>query len=233
MLRQRLYLVFFVICSWQNSGYCAEVRDFQTWTNITALGSFNKNDERIAPFSYWLETQQRVGDNASRLSQLLLRPGLGYALTTNTSLWLGYAWVYTSRPFTKRPFEENRIWQQLLWIKQGQHLNLMSRTRMEQRFLENQSRVAYRARQLVKIAIPFERAPKFSVISSDELFWHKNNFVGRNSRGFDQNRFFIGIGYKVTSVATFEMGYMNQYIRRVGVPNFLTNILSINCFLNF
>jgi hypothetical protein len=211
---------------------CSTEKDFQSWINITANGNFHKQDKTSSRIKYWLEGQQRIGDDSTHFTQTLFRPGIGYALTVNLSLWLGYAWVYTGYPLTSKPFEENRIWQQLLWIKTTRYLTWMSRTRMEQRFLENNSKTALRARQLLKISIPLNHYKKFSFVSSNELFWHKNNFIGRNSSGFDQNRLFIGFGYQINPQIITEIGYMNQYIRRFGVPNFLSNIISVNFFLS-
>ncbi len=209
--------------------HAATQHDLQSWLNGTAIGSF-PNDTRL---KYWLEGQQRIGNDISSPTQTLLRPGLGYAINSNTSLWVGYGWVYTGHPLTTTPFEENRIWQQLLWIKTTKYLTALSRTRMEQRFLENNAKTAFRARQLVKISVPLKAYSKYSVVSSDELFFHKNNFIGKNSRGFDQNRFFIGMGYQFNPTVITEIGYMNQYIRRFGVPNFLANIISINFYFSY
>lgn len=214
------------------SAACATQQDMQSWLNVTATGSFPKPDKTASSLKYWLEGQERFGDDSARFSQTLLRPGLGYALNANTSLWLGYAWVYSGRPLTSKSFAENRIWQQLLWVKSTRYLTFTSRTRMEQRFLENNPKTAYRARQLIKLSLPLPTYTQFSLVSSDELFWHKNNFVGKNSQGFDQNRFFIGFGYKFNPQVTTEVGYMNQSIRRFGVPNFLANILSVSFFLS-
>jgi len=202
--------------------------DFQTWLNITAIGTVQKQDKTPSKIKYWLEGQERVGDDSSRTTQTLARTGLGYALTNNLSLWLGYGWIHTSYPLTRSPFEENRIWEQLLWTKTYSQFTLTSRTRLEQRFLENTHKTAYRARQLFKIVIPLHQNSKISLVSSDELFIHKNNFSGTASRGFDQNRAFIGFGYRFNPSLVTEIGYMNQYIRRVGVPNFVANIASIN-----
>ncbi|WP_242604564.1 DUF2490 domain-containing protein [Legionella fairfieldensis] len=239
MTRIRKYLLcglaFFTLIH-SPEGVCTTERDFQSWLNLTVTGNFSKENTSWHAFKYWLEGQERIGDDSSRFSQTLLRTGLGYSITRNTSIWLGYAWIHTGIPFTRVPFKENRIWQQLLWIKSNPHFTFSSRTRTEQQFfLEHRLKVAYRIRQLVKIMVPFQYYPHFSFVSHDEVFWHTNNFIGKNGRGFDQNRFFIGIGYKTHANAVFstEMGYMNQYIRRFEVPNFLSNILSINFFLNF
>ena len=202
-------------------------RDFQTWINTTVIGSLCPSK----PVKYWLEGQERMGDDSTRYTQTLLRAGLGYAMTKNTSLWLGYAWIYTGLPLTMAPFEEDRFWQQLLWVKTTPYFILMSRTRAEQRFLENRPKTAYRLRELVKLSVLIQPSSTLSFVTSDEVFWHKNNFIGRNSRGFDQNRFFVGLGFKPNNVFVAEIGYMNQTIRRFGVPNFLAHIASINFFL--
>lgn len=206
--------------------------DFQTWLNVTAIGNFTKADKSKSRFKYWLENQERIGDHSEHFTQIMARPGLGYALTDNLSLWVGYGWIYTGYPLTTQSFEENRIWEQLLWIKKMPRFLFMSRTRLEQRFLENNPKTAYRARQLLKFMLPLTHYPQWSVVSSDELFLHKNNFVGKNSRGFDQNRFFIGMAYTFNQTLTTEMGYMNQYIRRFGVPNFNADILAVNFILS-
>jgi hypothetical protein len=225
-----LLLVSLICFTYTLQASCTTTRDFQSWINITAVGTIPEKDKAPGPLRYWLEGQQRMGDDSSRLTQTLIRPGIGYALTSNTSLWIGYAWIHTGLPLTSSPFAEDRIWQQLLWVKTTQHLTFSSRTRLEQRFLENSPNTAYRARELIKLSIPWKPESKLSFVGSNELFWHKNNFVGRNTRGFDQNRLFVGFGYKINPALTTECGYMNQYIRRSGVPNFLANIVSINFF---
>lgn len=226
-----VFLGLIVIVGWSKSAFALE-RDFQNWLNLTTIGKFYSDDKVFSHLRYWLEGQQRLGANSSRYSQILLRPGLGYALTQNTSIWLGYAWIYTGPPNSSSPFEENRIWQQLLWVKTYPYLTLTSRTRTEQRFLENNPKTAYRIRELVKVFAPIKNNGRLAFVTSDEIFFHKNNFVGTNSQGFDQNRFFIGLGYEVNSFTIAEMGYMNQYIRRFGVPDFLANILGINVYLS-
>lgn len=210
----------------------AEITDMQSWWSSTIVGAIHK-DNSITHFKYWLEGQDRFGDDSSRSSQRFVRPGLGYVLNETTSIWLGYAWIYTGVPLTKTPFVEQRIWQQLLWVKNYPQLTLSSRTRLEQRFLDNNPKTGWRVRQMIKMVSPLTNYPKLSVVGSDEVFWHKNNFVGQNNKGLDQNRFFIGLGYKINSSITIESGYLNQFIHRRAAPNFLANIISTTLSLNF
>ena len=78
------------------------VEDFQTWGNITATGSLSAINPKL---KWWLEGQGRFGNDSSRFSQGIIRPGVGYALNEKTTVWLGYAWIPTSLPFAgQSPF---------------------------------------------------------------------------------------------------------------------------------
>ena len=200
----RSCLLLLSLISIATEGRCATQRDFQTWLNLLVTGNFSKESKAFKRFKYWLEGQERLGDDSSRLSQTISRTALGYDLTKKASLWVGYAWIKTGLPFTTKPFIENRSWEQFLWTNKTKRWTFSSRTRMEQRFTKNR-KVAYRARQQIKLSIPFKNHPKLSFVSSEELFWHKNNYIGKNGKGFDQNRFFIGLGYKVNSKITTIM----------------------------
>ncbi|KTC93760.1 DUF2490 domain-containing protein [Legionella drozanskii] len=227
-------LTICILLCWLEEGECAVQRDFQTWPNVLAIGRFSHADTGFGRIRVWLEAQQRIGDDSSKFTQILFRPGLGYALTKNLSMWMGYGWIRTGVPLTNAPFGEHRIWEQLLWEKTNPHFTFISRTRLEQRYFQNRFKMAFRVRQLLRLVVPLDDRSRFSFVSNDELFWHHNDYIGRkNSEGFDQNRYFIGLGYKINTNATTEIGYMNQYIRRFDVPNFLAHIVSVNLFLNF
>jgi hypothetical protein len=158
-------------------------------------------------------------------------PGLGYALNENASLWLGYAFVPTMEPFATQDFNEHRIWQQFLWTGKTFLGAFTSRSRFEQRFM-NQPDTAYRFRQMFKLSYPLSFAPDFSLVGSDELFVNVNT-TGTIYSGFEQNRVFTGLGYNFDEHIKAEIGYMNQYIRRVERADRMTHILSLNLLLNY
>jgi len=205
--------------------------DFQTWTNITANGSFGLLDPRLTKYRFWLEGQGRFGNDSTTLSQGILRPGLGYSLTDTASVWLGYAFIPTMEPFTQTDFNENRIWQQLLWTPQTPFGPITSRTRFEQRFTRAPD-VSYRFRQMVRYAYPLDFAPGFMLVGWDEIFLNLNS-TGTFTAGFDQNRVFVGVGYNIDEHVRTELGYMNQYIYRDTTEDFMTHALSANLFLNY
>jgi hypothetical protein len=215
----------------------AEVsEDFQTWGNITATGNFGPFNPEWKNFKYWLEGQGRFGDDTSRFSQSVIRLGLGYAINNKTSIWTGFAWAPTSKPFTQNPFNEYRMWQQLLWSDTYSFASAALRFRIEERFFDiaHSDDVAFRFRQLAKLTLPIPFAPPaFSFVLTNEIFVHLNNTDQGLKRGFDQNRAFAGIGYRFNPETVMEVGYMNQYIGKHKQADQMQHILSINLYFNF
>ncbi len=203
-------------------------QDFQFWGNVTAIGPLSGS------VRYWLEGQGRFGDDATRISQLLVRPGIGYALNNTSSIWLGYAYINTQFPFTRAAVDENRIWQQYMWVNNYSWGRAISRTRLEQRFIESVTRTGWRFRQFARIERTFGKNSKAYVAIAEELFVQLNNTrIQGSNTGFDQNRIFIGVGYLPTRNVLFEVGYQNQYIRRINDSNYMGNYLASNLIFNF
>jgi len=221
--------------------------DFQVWGNVTALGNFgaiNPSNPELKKFRWWLEGQGRFGNDATQFTQSLIRPGLGYAITDKMVAWVGYAWAPTAEPLaTKHPFDEHRLWEQVTWADNFPFGRLTWRSRFEQRWFDHMvpdpgpNAVAHRFRQLIKLAVPLPAIdPNLSFIIQDELFINMTTaHPGWITQGFDQNRGFVGLGYKVNQYATVELGYMNQLINRPhsARPDQMMHILGANLFLNF
>lgn len=205
--------------------------DFQTWAAITATGTLGALSSSLQSFRYWMEGQGRFGNDSSSLSQGMVRPGLGYALNSNASLWLGYAYAPTMEPFTTDSFNEQRLWQQFLWSDKASIGNYSSRTRFEERFI-GQPDTAYRFRQMFKLAYPLPFAQDFSLVGWDEVFVNLNN-TGTVHAGLDQNRLFAGLGYNFDEHIRTELGYMNQYIQKSEAADRISHILSLSLFLNY
>jgi hypothetical protein len=231
---QRLrHLLPTILLSVPHLASAESLEDFQTWGNVTAVGGFGFIDPEFKSLRYWLEGQGRFGEDTSRLSQSIVRPALGYAINENASVWLGYAWIFTDRPFTGRRFDENRIWQQFLWTQRTALGTFTSRTRLEQRFAETGNDVGWRFRQFVKLSVPLDFAPDFSLVGWEEIYVRINKADWSGDDGFDQNRLFVGLGYNFNKEIRTEVGYMNQYIRRAEAPDRISHVLSMNLYLNY
>jgi hypothetical protein len=229
----KLFILIILLAS-VSSSFSAELHDEQSWWSALAMGPIYKGSERTK-FKFWLEGIQRLGDYNSRSTQRLLRPGLGFMLNENTSVWLGFAWIETGVPLSQETVGEKRIWQQLLWVKKYFYLTLTSRLRFEQRFISNNPVVSWRIRELLKMVVPFSSNQKWSLVGSSETFAHNSYNYSKETyvTGFDQNRFFMGIGHKFNKAVSLEVGYLNQFINRHNNPHFLSNNIATNLIVNF
>lgn len=214
-----------------------DVQDFGTWGAITSTGNFgfiNPDNPTLAKLKWWAEGQGRFADDSSKFSQAIVRPGIGYQVTDTISVWAGYAWTPTTTPYVNNTYDEHRAWQQLIWSDKFSWGRVTSRSRLEQRFVPDHigNDMANRYRHLLKAAIPLSFAPGFSYIIQSEAFVGLNDTDWVPRRGFDQNRFFTGLGYAFNKNISAEVGYMNQYIIRRGA-NYMGHNLVVNLFMNF
>jgi Protein of unknown function (DUF2490) len=184
------------------------------------------------PFSgrlgIYAEAQLRRSDFLASPKQVLLRPGLVYQLTRGIEAALGYAYQRTSPNGgfpTPIPVSEHRIWEQILLQDRSAGVQLEHRYRLEHRW---QSRIdsstepphaqgwvqTNRARYQLRLTGP---------ISADSLgnstaYWafSEEPFIsfGKQvkSNVFDQNRAFVGFGYRWSDALRVEAGYLMQVI---------------------
>ena len=174
-------------------------------------------------FGFWLDVHYRqTGDFFDRPFQFLFRPALSGYIRDNVRVMGGYAFINhfpaegleTSRP-------EHRAWEQIWWNQKYKDFSLLQWLRLEQRFLRNiandelqdgylrTNRIRYNA--LFTIPLKGKEMVKgtpFAIVSN-ELFINFGKNIVYNT--FDQNRFFVGLGYQVTPNANLQFGYMNVY----------------------
>lgn len=176
-----------------------------------------------------LEGQARRAELGDDWQQLLLRPGVNYQLTPDTMLSMGYGYVETQR-YGDFPalhdFPEHRFWQQVAHNRKWLGLDWTHRLRLEQRWIgemEKDSggdwdvdrwRYENRLRYMLRANLPLTPSKNTYLTMSDEIFMNFGSNVKGNE--FDQNRAFIGIGYKFDPTTKLEVGFMEQTVQRRG-----------------
>ena len=170
-------------------------------------------------------------DDTGGFNQSIIRPGLGYAFAEDQAVWAGYGWIRTS-PVVGADFDEHRIWQQWTATPSCGDWKFLHRSRFEQRWVETGDDVGLRWRQLARGQLVLSQCPQWSLVLWDEVFLNLNDTDWGARDGLDQNRAFIGLGYKrcPDSPVRTEVGYLNQFINRQGGIDGMNHILSINCF---
>ena len=106
------------------------------------------------------------------------------------------------------------------------------RSRLEQRWVETGDNVGLRWRQLARAQRVLSHCPQWSFVLWDEVFFALNDTDWGANAGLDQNRTFIGLGYKRCPHAAVrtEIGYLNQFVNSQGGVDQMNHILSINFF---
>ncbi len=182
--------------------------------------------------------------------QLLVRTALLGNLGKGWSVAGGYCFVETY-PYgglpSKSAFPENRIWEQLQMRKQHGIIELVSRLRLEERFVyqpvssggtfkPGSSVYSTRVRLMQRISVPITaKAIKEKVLYAtalDEIFYGFGRQIGVYH--FDQNRIYAGIGYVLPSFGRIEAGYLHQQISRSAATKIENNrTIQINFLPNF
>jgi hypothetical protein len=239
-----LYLVIAIVaCSLMPfaspTAWAESQEDTGVWGAALARGNFGYIDPDLKRWLWWMEGQARFRECCNSefaLNQSLIRPGLGYELTDQSTVWLGYARVGNYLP-DNTDIQENRIWEQYNWSGSTPLGAFTSRTRLEQRWQANGGDTGSRFRQLFKFSWPISFLPGTDFVVWDEVFvnLYDTDWGPRlqSHTGLDQNRGFVGIGYRFSSEIKTEIGYMNQYIQTHTAANDrLNNILSVTLFFD-
>lgn len=203
------------------------------WLMWLGQGRFADRDAPLGALRWWLDLQPRWLDDGGRYDTTLVRPGLGWALSDRVTAWAGYAYVEVDPP-GRGPFVENRSWQQLTWNVPVEGFTLATRTRLEQRFVDDRGETGWRLRQFVKATLPVSPGGDWFLSAYDEVFHDLGDTRWGQRQGLRQNRAFAGLGWRFDAErgASLEVGYLNQWLDPRGT-DVMNHILSINLFMNF
>jgi len=152
----------------------------------------------------WLEFQSRFKNDSSQVDRIMIRPGINYNVGNGITLWLGYAYAPFTIGTSSKFYDEHRIWQQgLHTLKIDEGVQLLSRLRFEQRFIENKDNIIHRVRYQERFVYRPKSWNNFGVAIWDEIFFNINT-----KDMFDQNRSAFGVQYVINKNIVLEPTYM-------------------------
>jgi hypothetical protein len=158
------------------------------------------------------EVVGRVADD-SRTSQIETRAQFGHVFSKKITAWVGWVHIANYNPHAPNGREEQLV-EQLNWtIGATGPLRLLTRTRLEQRFIRGVDETGWRWRQQVRAAYALGGKASPSAILWAEPFIALNR-TGPQNHTLDQLRFFAGINVPFSHHADLEFGYLNQRIYR-------------------
>lgn len=207
------------------------------------FGYFNQT-RLTDKWGIWLDVHARRTDFLDRWSAQLIRPGITYYANDHLRFTAGYTYA-RSYPaaglHTVRP--EHRPWQQVLWTSRQKRLQTQQWIRLEERFnrriandrLQDGYAFNFRFRYLLNLMVPLNR----DFIEPNTIFFAFNDEIHINAGKqitynlFDQNRFFVGLGYQFISGLNAQVGYMNQFQQLPSGNHFNSNnVLRVFVFHN-
>ncbi|MDA9069662.1 DUF2490 domain-containing protein [Porticoccaceae bacterium] len=174
------------------------------------------------------EVQYRNYNAVGDLEQLLLRTGLGYNITENNNILLGYGYIlsenYIGETEDKVSVNEHRVFQQFTTKHKVGKIGLSHRYRFEQRFVEDDFKMRLRYFLGVKVPLQYRKDEK------NPLYFSVYNevFLNMESSVFDRNRVYAGLGYTFSKALRLELGYMNQFFETSGRDQ-----INLIMFVNF
>ncbi len=199
--------------------------DMQVWGNATLMSGFGQRG------LYFIEAQPRFGDGATRLSQLLLRGGVGLQVTRNLGVYAGY--LHMIAPVDGgRDNNEERPFIQLMW-QMGEVAGgrLSTRTRIEHRSFSRRAGDVVRVRSMIRWSHELAGGKTPRALLWAEPFVAFNSQAWSAPAGFDQLRTFVGVELPLAGKSTLEAGYMNQALNDRGPHNRMNHIASLTLFI--
>lgn|GEM_PF-155886 len=220
------WMVLFLVLGFNSTDIGAAETEGGAWLVAATSDSFGSG-ENPGNWRWSLQGQLRKFTLGDGLRQGVIRGGLGYKVSSNVTLWGGYAYYHTKLQ-NFGTAREHRIWQQVSWtVGRWGWGTLKSRTRLEQRFRENRDGTGWWVRQLFGVEIPIGGRDNLDFILAAEGYFHLKE-TGWSDDGFVQNRVYVMLGYKPSRKLRIEAGYLNQYFRVRGSPNLMNHVAVVS-----
>jgi hypothetical protein len=181
------------------------------------LGYFNQT-RFTAHSGLWVDLHLRLNDDfVNEVHASMGRIGYIYYFSDKARLTIGYAFQEQPGHHGAATVLEHRPWQQIQWFEKKSRFNMAQWIRLEQRYRKSGDAAyefnSHRIRYSIAFTIPLTRkevAPKTPFIfTNNEVFINFGKNIVNNY--FDQNRFFVGVGYQFTAHMNAQLGYMNVF----------------------
>jgi len=204
----------------------AAEEDVRLWTSLVMDGELTDSTRWTA------EIQPRFKNSGKEFDQLIVRPSVSYALSKQSSVALGYAYVETET--AQRTSKEDRLWQQFSYQSKWNDFSWSSRTRLEQRDLDISDETSHRLRQMFRASHPVTPESEWHALAWNELFINLNDTAWAGRSGINQNRAFAGVMWRYDKKSRVELGYLNQVINVGGNrENQMNHVLASTWFIGF
>lgn len=196
------------------------------WLGTSYTGPLGDGPE-WSRWRYRAQLQARGFEALDGARQAIIGLGLIYRLPNSFSISGGYRYFHTQFDGAGSVHEQ-RLWQELNWTTGGWWGGtLRSRTRLEQRYLQERSGTGLRLRQQFRLDVPLADFQGLDLVSGVESLFQLRD-TSWTQAGYAETRAFIGFNKAVSPKLQIDIGYVHQRVRREQAPDFVNHILVAN-----
>jgi len=183
--------------------------------------TYNQQARLSNKWGYLFDANHRINDfNEFQSAVTAIRAGVTYFINDQTRISAGYAWFGTQMQNSdKNIMIENRLWQQILWLKKYNQCSITQKVRLKKRFREaltnaiTVTRYTTRFRYMLQMQAPIipPKSPRSFALyaqAADEIMLHTGE--GISNHYFDQNRVVAGVA--LSPNRQLELALLYQYI---------------------
>ncbi len=203
----------------------------QLWSEADLLGRISKKLKWQCDFQYSRQSPYEKISFLKYGEQLTIRPWIHYypVPSIKLSAFAGLWYNYPISDMGQRDYPEYRIAFQGQFYKLLGTNTISNRFRTEIREIKDRGNIfetVFRGRYMLKYQKLlchkiYDKKSAYTILSN-ELFINGESKV-TGYKLFDQNRFFIGLGYNISDNLAVETGYYNQYAYHSHDSNFDSN----------
>ncbi|AEG47778.1 Protein of unknown function DUF2490 [Sphingobium chlorophenolicum L-1] len=186
----------------------AATSETQLWTTESVAIQAGKAD------LITLDASQRFRSGAANGEQQTARLLIDHGIAPGVQIGGGMAY------FRSGAEQEMRLFQQVT-LTRGIWL---SRTRIEQRFLDTADKAGWRLRQRMQASVPLDRAKRWTLIAATELMFHLNRARPSDKTGLAVMRNQIGLRHPIAKALDVQLLYMRQQSFREGRADAVAHI---------
>lgn len=207
---KRNYLLLFLLWSLDAPAQSNQFSDLGSWNILNA--SIKVNDK----WAVFAEGQIRSLKFYQDFHYYEVKGGIQYNLDKNFSVAVAGGSYNTYSPGGSfedpKLSDEERLWEQLTMKQYYQRVKFEHRYRAEQRWTQTgfRHRFRYRINAVIPLGKQRQVVPGVWYLNfSNEIFFTNQ------APYFERNRFFMGVGRKMTESLTLQTGYMQQFDYRL------------------
>lgn len=211
-------------------------KDQQLWLGYLNSINFHRN------WSFQSDINYRSGEKfIQSFRQTVLRGSVVYSTSKKLHYSMGYAYSFQQRNEKTSFIHEHRPWQQIHHFLSAEEIKFHHRLRLEERFRNfhanevfTKQLIQFRLRHLICLQTPLLiiNSKLLSMVIQNELMVQTT--MHHSGLHFDQNRFFLGLNFALSSKTSIQPGYLFIVQQQDNPGNYnLNHCIRINIIQNF